>query len=325
MLQEPMIEAVGLEKRFGDTHALQGLGLAVAPGSILGVLGPNGAGKTTLVRILSTLALPDGGRARVAGYDVVSQAPAVRRHIGVTAQDATLDPTVTGRQNLVMIAELSGLRRAQARVRAAELLDEFGLTEAAERSTSGYSGGMRRRLDLAASMVARPPVLFLDEPTTGLDPASRLRVWQVIRGLADDGVTLLLTTQYLEEADSLADRIVVVDHGVVVAEGTSGELKTATGGACLVATLSDPSSGAVEALAPFVDGPVQVSGDGRCLRASIGSQPGITTAVVRALDRAGVAVDDIEVQHPSLDDAFLALTHQPTPASAPSKRAVATR
>jgi len=311
MVDSPMIEAVGLSKRYGDTVALRGLQVQVAAGSVLGVLGPNGAGKTTLVRILTTLAVPDRGHARVAGHDVVREASAVRRSIGVAAQGTTLDDALTGRQNLVMMAELSGLRRSQARARGVELLDGFGLTDAADRSTSGYSGGMRRRLDLAVSMVGHPAVLFLDEPTTGLDPASRSWVWQVIRALVAHGATVLLTTQYLDEADQLADRIVVVDRGAVVAEGTPSELKAATGGAVLEATLSAPSSLAVGALAPFVDGPVQVSGDGRRLRAPVRGRSGIATTVVRALDRAGVVVDDVEVHQPSLDDVFFALTAGP--------------
>ena len=222
MADIPTIEAEGLTKRYGDTLALAGIDLEVPAGSILGVLGPNGAGKTTAVRILTTLALPDGGWARVAGFDVVTEAAAVRRHIGVTAQDATLDDALTGRQNLVMVGELSGLRRSEPEARAVELLDRFELTDAADRVMKGYSGGMRRRLDLAAGLMTRPPVLFLDEPTTGLDPTSRARMWEVIRELVADGVTLLLTTQYLDEADDLADRIVVIDHGRVIAEGTLG-------------------------------------------------------------------------------------------------------
>ncbi|HEY3765994.1 MAG TPA: ATP-binding cassette domain-containing protein, partial [Gaiellales bacterium] len=211
-MTETMIEAHGLEKRFGPTVALAGLDLEVQRGTILGVLGPNGAGKTTAVRILTTLAVPDAGSARVAGHDVVAEAEAVRRQIGVTGQEATLDEVLTGRQNLVMVARLSGLRRGDARARAVALLSQFDLVDAGDRILREYSGGMRRRLDLAASLVTRPPVLFLDEPTTGLDPTSRVRVWDVIRGLVADGATLLLTTQTLDEADELADRIVVVDH-----------------------------------------------------------------------------------------------------------------
>ena len=307
-----MIEAHGLTKRFGTTVALDGLDLEVPAGAILGVLGPNGAGKTTAVRILTTLSRPDSGFARVAGLDVVRDASAVQRNIGVTAQDATLDEVLTGRQNLVMIGRLSGLSRAQSRLRASELLERFDLTDAADRVLKGYSGGMRRRLDLAAGLVTRPPVLFLDEPTTGLDPTSRVRMWGVIRELVADGVTLLLTTQYLDEADELADRIVVIDHGRAIAEGTAGELKADIGGARLEVTLSESQPVAAAALGPFVSGPVQVSHDGRRLRAPVSGVSGLATTVVRALDAAGVLVDDVEVRQPSLDDVFFALTGHPT-------------
>jgi ABC-2 type transport system ATP-binding protein len=306
-----MIEAEDLVKRYGETRALAGVSFRAHSGTVLGVLGPNGAGKTTAVRILTTLALPDGGTARVAGHDVVSEAAAVRRCIGVTAQDATLDDALTGRQNLVMVGELSDLRRRDAKARAADLLERFDLTAAADRVLKGYSGGMRRRLDLAAGLVTRPPVLFLDEPTTGLDPTSRAGMWQIIRELVADGATLLLTTQYLEEADQLAERIVVIDHGNVIAEGTPAELKARTGGARLVATLTEPHAGAIDALAPLVDGAVHVSDDGRRLQAAVPSQSGMATNVVRALDRAGVTVDDVEVRQPSLDDVFFALTGRP--------------
>src|SRR5262245_17803535 len=228
-----VIEAHGLCKRFGAVVALVGLDLAVPAGAILGVLGPNGAGKTTAVRILTTLARPDSGSARIAGHDVVREADAVRRSIGVTAQSATVDEVLSGRQNLVMIGRLSGLRRRDAQARAADLLAEFELSDAADRMVKEYSGGMRRRLDLAASLVTRPPVLFLDEPTTGLDPTSRVRMWSVIRELVADGATLLLTTQYLDEADELADRILVIDRGRGISEGTAAELKAQTGGARL--------------------------------------------------------------------------------------------
>jgi ABC-2 type transport system ATP-binding protein len=306
-----MIEAEGLTKRYGRTTALAGVGLQVPAGTILGLLGPNGAGKTTAVRILTTLARPDAGWARVAGHDVVTEAMAVRRSIGVTAQDATVDEALTGRQNLVMVGQLSGLSRRRAKVRAAQLLARFALTEAGDRVLKGYSGGMRRRLDLAASVVTRPPVLFLDEPTTGLDPVSRATMWEVIRELVADGATLLLTTQYLDEADQLADRIVVIDHGRVIAEGTPGTLKAQTGSSRLDVRLSQPAPGAAAALAPVVAGPIAVSEDGRRLRAGVPSAPGLATAVVRALDQAGIAVDDVAVHQPSLDDVFFALTRQP--------------
>jgi ABC-2 type transport system ATP-binding protein len=306
-----MIEAEALTKRYGQTQALAGVSLQVPAGSILGVLGPNGAGKTTAVRILTTLAVPNSGHARIAGHDVVTEAAAVRRMIGVTAQDATLDDLLTGRQNLVMVGELSGLHRGDAKSRAVDLLARFQLTDAADRVLKGYSGGMRRRLDLAAGLVMRPPVLFLDEPTTGLDPTGRVEMWQIIRELVSDGATLLLTTQYLDEADELADRIAVIDHGSVIAEGTPAELKAATGGARLEVTLSAPHPAALAALAPLVDGRVDVSQDGIQLKAAVRSGPGLATAVVRALDSAGVLVDDVQVRPPSLDDVFFALTGRP--------------
>jgi ABC-2 type transport system ATP-binding protein len=311
MAETMMIEAEALTKRYGQTQALAGVSLQVPAGSILGVLGPNGAGKTTAVRILTTLAVPNSGHARIAGHDVVTEASAVRRTIGVTAQDATLDDLLTGRQNLVMVGELSGLHRGDAKARASDLLNRFQLTAAADRVLKGYSGGMRRRLDLAAGLVMRPPVLFLDEPTTGLDPTGRVEMWQIIRELVSDGATLLLTTQYLDEADELADRIAVIDHGSVIAEGTPAELKAATGGARLEVTLSAPHSAALAALAPLVDGRVEVSQDGKQLKAAVRSGSGLATAVVRALDSAGVLVDDVQVRPPSLDDVFFALTGRP--------------
>jgi ABC-2 type transport system ATP-binding protein len=303
-----MIEVEGLAKRYGETVALAGVDFAVPAGTILGLLGPNGAGKTTAVRILTTLALPDAGRASVAGIDVVKHPGEVRRYIGVTAQDTTLDALLTGRQNLVMVGELSGMGRVASRARAAELLAQFELVDAADRVLKGYSGGMRRRLDLAASLMTRPPVLLLDEPTTGLDPTSRQRVWDVIRALVAEGVTVLLTTQYLDEADALADRIVVVDRGTVIAEGTPQELKEASRSAHVEVTLAAPHPGAIAAIAPLVGGRVHASEDGRRLSAGVDAMPGLASALVRALDTTGALVDTIEVRHPSLDDVFFALT-----------------
>jgi ABC-2 type transport system ATP-binding protein len=308
MATDLMIQAEGLTKSYGSTHALAGVDIAVPAGTILGLLGPNGAGKTTCVRVLTTLARPDSGSATVAGIDVLRHPGEVRRHIGVAAQDATLDQLLTGRQNLVLIGELSDLGRAESRARAKELLAQFELTDAADRVVKGYSGGMRRRLDLAGALMTRPPVLFLDEPTTGLDPTSRQRVWEAIRELIGEGVTVLLTTQYLEEADELAHDIVVVDHGRVIAHGTPQELKEASRGARLEVTLSEPHVDAVGAMAPLVSGPVAVSDDGRHLSAGVDSSTGLATVVVRALDSAGVLVDNIEVRQPSLDDVFFSLT-----------------
>jgi ABC-2 type transport system ATP-binding protein len=303
-----MIEAVALSKRYGETQALDDVDLEVSAGSILGVLGPNGAGKTTALRILTTLSTPDSGRAWVAGHDVIAEAATVRRKIGVTGQDATLDELLTGRQNLVMVGKLSRLGRFEARRRAKELLELFELTDAADRTVKGYSGGMRRRLDLAASLVRRPPVLFLDEPTTGLDPTSRQRMWSVIRELVADGVTVLLTTQYLDEADALADGIVVIDRGRVIARGTPRELKAATGSQLLEVTLVAPHAGAAGALAAFSVGSVKTSDDGRHMWTPARNEPGLAVAALRALDKAGALIDDITVHRPSLDDVFAVLT-----------------
>jgi ABC-2 type transport system ATP-binding protein len=302
------IEAHGLTKRYGDTVALAGVDMAAERGTVLGVLGPNGAGKSTTVRILTTLARPDEGRATVAGFDVVTQGDEVRRHIGVSAQDATVDIALTGRQNLVMIGELSRLDRVSAQRRAVDLLERFGLTDAADRVVKGYSGGMRRRLDLAASIVTSPPILFLDEPTTGLDPTSRAGMWDIIRTLVDDGVTVLLTTQYLDEADQLADRISVVDHGRVIAEGTPSELKATAGQRRLVVRLSDARPGAVDALRPFTTATPTSTDGGQTYSFSVEDAPGLASAVVTALGDIGAGVDEVAIHQPSLDDVFFSLT-----------------
>jgi ABC-2 type transport system ATP-binding protein len=307
-MSRDVIEVEALTKRYGETQALAGVDFSVPAGKLLGLLGPNGAGKTTAVRVLTTLALPDGGRAAVAGIDVVRHPAQVRRRIGMAAQDATLDRLLTGRQNLVLVGELSGMGRRLARARARELLGQFELTGAADRVVNGYSGGMRRRLDVAASLMARPPVLFLDEPTTGLDPASRQRVWEAVRRLLAEGVTVLLTTQYLEEADALADRIVVIDRGRVVADDTPQGLKEASRDARLEVTLTAPSPDAVATVARLASGAVEVSDGGRRLGAGVDPVPGLATSIVRALDRAGIVVDNVEVRQPSLDDVFFALT-----------------
>jgi ABC-2 type transport system ATP-binding protein len=258
------------------------------------------------------LALPDTGSARVAGFDVVTEASAVRRYIGVAAQDATVDIALTGRQNVVMIGELSGMLRHDAKRRAGELLEQFALTDAADRVVKGYSGGMRRRLDLAASLVTRPPMLFLDEPTTGLDPASRAAMWSVIRDLLAAGVTVLLTTQYLDEADQLADRIVVIDHGTVIAEGTPAELKQQVGRQRLDVRLTRPTASAVDTIAPIATTPPILSDDHRTLSFAVDDSSGLASRVVELLAAAGVDVDEVAVHRPSLDDVFFHLTGHAT-------------
>jgi daunorubicin resistance ABC transporter ATP-binding subunit len=304
------IEAEGLTKRFGTTNALAGLDLRVPQGSVYGMLGPNGAGKTTAVRVLATLLRPDGGSARVLGADVVAQAPAVRAQIGLTGQYAALDNYLTGRANLVMVGELSRLPRREAKRRADELLERFDLTAAAGRAVKTYSGGMQRRLDLAASLIGRPELVFLDEPTTGLDPRSRNMLWDMIRELAAEGRTLLLTTQYLEEADRLADRIAVVDAGTVIAEGTADELKAMVGGEVIEITLMPGAdlTAAAAAAAAHATGPVEVNTPQRKLTAPVSATGGMATELVRTLDRAGVKADSLTVHRPSLNDVFLKLT-----------------
>ena len=308
-----MIVAEGLEKHFGTTHALRGLDLDVAEGTILGLLGPNGAGKTTAVRILTTLLRPDAGRAEVAGLDVLHDPSAVRRKIGVAGQNATLDEVLTGRENLEMIGRLFRLPSAEARARANGLLERFALEEIADRITKNYSGGERRRLDLAGALVAEPPVLFLDEPTTGLDPRGRLSMWDLIGGLAKGGTTVLMTTQYLEEADLLADDIAVIDHGKLIARGTALELKQQTGGERLeiLVTNGDQMAAAAAALAALSGEKPYVDEAARHVSVPVSSHGGMLTRAVRELDAAGVEVDDIGFRRPTLDEVFLALTGKP--------------
>jgi ABC-2 type transport system ATP-binding protein len=309
---EPAIAVSGLVKSFGDVRALDGVDLEAAPGTVLGVLGPNGAGKTTAVRVLTTLLAPDGGTARVAGLDVVADAPALRARIGLAGQYAAVDDNLTGVENLVMVGRLYGERRAAARTRAHELLERFDLAAAGNRVVKTYSGGMRRRLDLAAALVAHPPVLFLDEPTTGLDPRSRLDLWETIEGLVADGTTVLLTTQYLDEADRLADRIAVIDRGRVIADGTADELKNRVGGERLEVELADAAAAwvAAAALAPMSDEePVT---EGATVRVTVKQRSGTVMEAARRLADEGVAADDVVVRRPTLDDVFLALTGRHT-------------
>jgi ABC-2 type transport system ATP-binding protein len=307
-MPDSAIEAQDLRKSFKDVQALDGIDLEAPVGTVLGLLGPNGAGKTTAVRILTTLLPPDGGSARVAGLDVVRDAAALRSRIGLAGQYAAVDENLTGRENLEMVGRLYHIGRGPARERADELLERFSLTDAADRLSKTYSGGMRRRLDLAAALVARPPVIFLDEPTTGLDPRSRLQLWETIEARVAAGTTVLLTTQYLDEADRLADSIAVIDHGRVIAEGTSDQLKDRVGGERLEVTLADGSSteAAIEALVPIAEERPECQRGVLALPLSRG-RGGIAEAV-RRLDDAGVGIDDIAVHRPTLDDVFITLT-----------------
>jgi len=302
------ITVEGLRKRFGDVQALCGIDLSAPPGSILGLLGPNGAGKTTAVRILTTLLPPDGGSARVAGLDVVKDAAALRSQIGLAGQYAAVDENLSGLENLEMVGRLYHMGRVPARERAGELLERFALSDAAGRLVKTYSGGMRRRLDLAAALVARPPVLFLDEPTTGLDPRSRLQLWETIEARVAAGTTVLLTTQYLDEADRLADRIAVIDHGRVIEEGAPDELKSRFGGERLEVTLAeyDQEPAAIEALAPLAD--ERPKCEHGILVMPLNKARGDIAEAVRRLDAARVGIADIAVRRPTLDDVFISLT-----------------
>jgi oleandomycin transport system ATP-binding protein len=306
---EYVIRAEGLKKRFGETQALAGVDIFARQGTVLGVLGPNGAGKTTAVRVLATLIKLDEGRAEVGGFDVVKDAAQVRRMISLTGQYASVDEELTGSENLIMIARLIGLSRAASRRRARELLDRFELSDAAGRAVKTYSGGMRRRLDLAAGLVSEPQVIYLDEPTTGLDPRARNGVWDTVRGLVTGGATVLLTTQYLEEAEALADQIVVFDHGRVVADGTSEELKEKIGGQTLAVRAVDRArTPEVTAVVARVTGASpETDGDTGLVTAPI-DDPALLTAVVRQLDEAGVVAAELALRRPSLDEVFLALT-----------------
>jgi ABC-2 type transport system ATP-binding protein len=305
---DPAIEVEGIVKCFGDVRALDGVDLIATRGKVLGLLGPNGAGKTTLVRILATLMKADGGSARVLGLDVHHDAAVLREKIGLAGQYAAVDENLTGLENLTMVGRLYGATRAAAKARGRELLERFDLVEASSQAAKTYSGGMRRRLDLAAALVASPPVLFLDEPTTGLDPRSRLSVWSMVEGLVAEGTTVLLTTQYLDEADRLADTIAVIDHGRLIAEGTPDQLKDRLGGERLEVTLEEQSDtdAAVEALAAMSD--ERPSCEGGLLKVNVRQRRGAIVEAVKRLSDAGIGVDDLALRRPTLDDVFLSLT-----------------
>ena len=304
------IEVEGLIKYFGDVHALDGVDLEVQQGSIVGLLGPNGAGKTTTVRVLTTLLKPDSGRATVGGIDVVREPGEVRKLIGLSGQAAAVDEYLTGRENLDMVGRLYHLSTKDSRSRAKELLDQFDLSDAADRPAKTYSGGMRRRLDLAAALVARPPVVVLDEPTTGLDPRSRLGMWDVIRELVSDGATVLLTTQYLEEADLLADSIVVIDRGRVIARGSPDDLKRQVGGERIELVVHDAGmlEAAGAALSQVTQSDSDVDAQSRRVTAPVANGAGVLVDIVRSLDEASIKIDDLALRRPTLDDAFLSLT-----------------
>ena len=306
------IETEGLVKTFGETRAVDGIDLAVRPGTVFGVLGPNGAGKTTTIRMLATLIRPDAGRARVLGHDIVSEADAVRGCVSLTGQFASVDEELNGRENLVLLGRLLGFGKRDARDRAGELLEAFGLTDAADKLVRDYSGGMRRRLDIAASIVVTPELLFLDEPTTGLDPRSRNQVWDIVRVLVAEGTTVLLTTQYLEEADQLADRIAIIDHGKVIAEGTSGELKATVGSGSLFVRLhqAEQRPTALQVLTDVLGDRPLLEADPAALSARTPDPDRAATALAQ-LSLAGVGVAEFSLGQPSLDEVFLSLTGHP--------------
>ncbi|MEU1390731.1 MULTISPECIES: ATP-binding cassette domain-containing protein [unclassified Nonomuraea] len=328
-MRDLAIQTSGLVKVFGDNRAVDGLDLEVPAGTVYGVLGPNGAGKTTAVRMLATLLRPDGGEATVFGHDVVREADAVRGRVSLTGQYASVDEDMTGAENLILLGRLLGHRKPAARERAAQLLEAFGLTEAAGRQVKTYSGGMRRRIDIAASILNTPDLLFLDEPTTGLDPRSRNQVWDIVRIVVAHGTTVLLTTQYLEEADRLAGRIAVIDHGRVIAEGTPGELKSSVGAGSVHVRLRDPGTRpeAERLLSQTLDAPVYLDADPVSLTARItghGREAAAAEQASRALGRlaeAGIVVDDFSLGQPSLDEVFLALTDHPATETAESATA----
>ena len=311
------IETEGLTKAFGATRAVDGIDLRVRAGTVYGVLGPNGAGKTTTIRMLATLLRPDAGTARVLGHDVVQEADAVRGLVSLTGQFASVDEELTGRENLLLLARLLGFSKRAASERAAELLDAFGLADAGDRLVKEYSGGMHRRLDIASSIVVSPELLFLDEPTTGLDPRSRNQVWEIVRVMVAAGTTVLLTTQYLDEADQLADRIAIIDHGRVIAEGTSGELKATVGSGALHVRVRDPEQRALaqELLETSVGGAVLLGADPTELSARGGATHEAVAAALAVLAEAGIEVTELSLGQPSLDEVFLALTGHPAEAT----------
>jgi ABC-2 type transport system ATP-binding protein len=309
------VEAIGLVKTFGQNRAVDGVDLRVEAGTVYGVLGPNGAGKTTTISMLATLLKPDAGTGRIFGHDVVSEAQQVRRLIGVTGQYASVDETLSATENLVIFSRLLGLCRADSKRKAVELLERFGLTEAAKRPLKNFSGGMRRRLDLAASLIAQPPLIFLDEPTTGLDPRTRAQMWDTIRELVATGSTVLLTTQYLDEADQLADRIAVIDRGKVVAEGTGDELKSSVGASSLQLRLTDPAmlDAARAAVGRILGADAVVSPEGARLTAPM-TDPDRVTDLLVAFRESGVSLAEMSVQKPTLDEVFLTITGHSVPA-----------